>query len=119
MSASRPPARPHIVVSITYCLVRATLRGNRTLLPIWVDRGERGTMTAQGGAADHGEPPEAEFRAALIRGLQEQFPGVRVWYGEATGSWWAMVALRSGPRLLEAPTPQQLREAILSALSIG
>jgi hypothetical protein len=76
-------------------------------------------MTAQRGAADHGEPPEAELRAAMARGLQEQFPGVRAWYGEATGSWWAMVPLRSGPRLVEAPTPQQLREAIMSVLSMG
>jgi hypothetical protein len=76
-------------------------------------------MTAQRGAADGGEPPERELRAEMARGLQEQFPGVRVWYGEATGSWWAIVPLRSGPRLVEAPTPQQLREAIMSALSLG
>jgi hypothetical protein len=75
-------------------------------------------MTAQGGAGQ-GEPTPAAIRAATARGLQEQFPGVRVWFGEATGSWWAMVPLRAGPRLLEAPTAQQLREEILSARGRG
>ncbi|RFU36907.1 hypothetical protein DZF91_35620 [Actinomadura logoneensis] len=65
------------------------------------------------------EPPPAELRDAMARGLQGQFPGVRVWYGEATGSWWAMVPLRSGPRLVEADTSQQLRDAIMSARSYG
>ncbi|MFD0691362.1 hypothetical protein [Actinomadura fibrosa] len=76
-------------------------------------------MTAQRGAAGREEPTPAALRAATARNLQEQFPGVRVWFGEATGSWWALVPLRNGPRLLEAPTPQQLREDILSARTRG
>ncbi|MEV5828384.1 hypothetical protein AB0L25_22775 [Spirillospora sp. NPDC052242] len=68
--------------------------------------------------AGNGEPTPA-MRTATARGLQEQFPGVRVWYGEATGSWWAMVPLRDGPRLLEAETPQRLRDAILNARARG
>lgn len=76
-------------------------------------------MTAQRGAAGRDEPTPAAMRAATARGLQEQFPGVRVWYGEATGSWWAMVPLRDGPRLLEAASPQQLRDEILSLRSRG
>ncbi|QFG25544.1 hypothetical protein [Actinomadura sp. WMMB 499] len=75
-------------------------------------------MTADGDAAGHGEPTPA-MRAATARGLQEQFPGVRVWFGTATGSWWAMVPLRNGPRLLEAETPQRLRDAILNARARG
>ncbi|WP_141577456.1 hypothetical protein [Actinomadura sp. WMMA1423] len=71
-------------------------------------------MTARQGAAGRDEPTPAAMRAATARTLQEQFPGVRVWYGEATGSWWAMVPLREGPRLLEAPSSQQLREEIIS-----
>ncbi|MBW8483690.1 hypothetical protein [Actinomadura parmotrematis] len=76
-------------------------------------------MTAQRGAADHEEPPSPSVQAATARGLQELFPGVRVWYGRATGSWWALVPLGQGPRLLEAPTPQRLREAIMSARTHG
>ncbi|WP_131740370.1 hypothetical protein [Actinomadura roseirufa] len=76
-------------------------------------------MTARRGAAGRDEPTPAALRAATARGLQEQFPGVRVWYGESTGSWWAMVPLREGLRLLEAPTPQQLREEIMSARTRG
>ncbi|GAA2575123.1 hypothetical protein SMC26_30975 [Actinomadura fulvescens] len=77
-------------------------------------------MSSQrGAAAGREEPPPAELRAALTRGLQEQFPGVRVWYGDATGSWWALVPTVAGPRLVEAATPQQLREVILSARSRG
>ncbi|MBO2446739.1 hypothetical protein J4573_06530 [Actinomadura barringtoniae] len=72
-------------------------------------------MSAQrGAAAGREEQPPVELRAALIQGLQEQFPGVRVWFGEATGSWWALVPTNAGPRLLEAPTPQQLRDAIMA-----
>ncbi|MBE1534852.1 hypothetical protein [Actinomadura algeriensis] len=75
-------------------------------------------MTADRDAADQGEPTPA-MRAATARGLQEQFPGVRVWFGAATGSWWAMVPLRDGPQLLEAETPQRLRDAILNARARG
>ncbi|GGQ37868.1 hypothetical protein BKA00_000236 [Actinomadura coerulea] len=76
-------------------------------------------MTPRQGAAGRDEPMPAGLRAATARALQEQFPGVRVWYGEATGSWWAMVPLREGPRLLEAPSSQQLREEIMSFRSRG
>jgi hypothetical protein len=75
-------------------------------------------MTAhQGSGRDEPTPPA--LRAATARALQETFPGVRVWYGEATGSWWAMVPLRDGPRLLEAQTPQRLREEIMSVRGFG
>jgi hypothetical protein len=47
--------------------------------------------------------------------IQEQFPGVRAWYGQATGRWWALVPLRRGPRLVEALNPRELREAIEKA----
>jgi hypothetical protein len=67
-------------------------------------------MTAQRGAGEDGEPTPAAIRAATARGLQEQFPGVRVWYGVATGSWWAMVPLRDGP---------QLRDEIMNSRSRG
>ncbi|RFS85690.1 hypothetical protein D0T12_11865 [Actinomadura spongiicola] len=76
-------------------------------------------MTTQRGAAGRDEPTPAALRAATARGLQEQFPGVRVWFGEATGSWWAMVPMRTGPRLVEAPTPQELREELMSLRSRG
>ncbi|MFC6885401.1 hypothetical protein [Actinomadura yumaensis] len=75
-------------------------------------------MTAHGGA-EHDEPTPAAIRAATARGLQEQFPGVRAWYGESTKSWWALVPGRDGPRLLEAPTPQGLRDAIMAERSRG
>lgn len=75
-------------------------------------------MTGERGAAGRDEPTP-EIVRAMVRGLQEQFPGVRVWYGEATGSWWAMVPLRDGPRLLEAPTPQRLRDDIMNLRRLG
>ncbi|MFI0354100.1 hypothetical protein [Actinomadura sp. 9N407] len=76
-------------------------------------------MTGRPGTAGHEEPTPAQLRAATARSLQGQFPGVRVWFGEATGSWWALVPLRSGPRLLEGPTPQDIRDLILRARSLG
>lgn len=47
--------------------------------------------------------------------LERDFPGSVVWYGEGTGSWWAMVRLRSGPRLVEAVSADELRQAIPQA----
>lgn len=52
-------------------------------------------------------PPE-EIRRTRLRHLQNQFPGVRVWYGAATGSWWAL----HGGELVEASTPEGLAEQI-------
>ena len=68
---------------------------------------------------DADEPVPPALRAATARVMQEQFPGVRVWYGEATGSWWAMVPLRRRPRLVEAPSPQQLRDEIQNLRALG
>ncbi|MQY02885.1 hypothetical protein [Actinomadura macrotermitis] len=76
-------------------------------------------MMAQPGAADREEDPPAAVQAATAQGLQELFPGVRVWYGKATRSWWALVPLNAGPRLIEAPTPQRLRDSIMSARTHG
>jgi hypothetical protein len=53
-------------------------------------------------------PPDTEA-------IRQQFPGVRAWYGQATGSWWALVPVRGGPRLVEALNPRELREAIENA----
>ncbi|WP_019634059.1 hypothetical protein [Actinomadura atramentaria] len=76
-------------------------------------------MTAERDTAAQGEQPSAAATAAAVRGLQEQFPGIRVWYGRATGSWWALVPSGGGPRLLEATAPQALRDAIANARAVG
>ncbi|WP_433326490.1 hypothetical protein [Spirillospora sp. CA-294931] len=68
---------------------------------------------------DGEEPTPVELRAATVRELQGQFAGARVWFGESTGSWWALVPSRTGARLLEAATPQLLREAMLSVRARG
>jgi hypothetical protein len=34
--------------------------------------------------------------------------GIPHWHGRATGSWWAMVPGRQGPRLVEAPSEDAL-----------
>jgi hypothetical protein len=47
--------------------------------------------------------------------IEREFAGVCAWYGQATGSWWAMVPVRGVPRLVEALSPQELRNAIVSA----
>lgn len=39
--------------------------------------------------------------------LARWLPGVQVWYGCHTGSWWAYLPGRPG-RLVEAPDPQHL-----------
>jgi hypothetical protein len=57
--------------------------------------------------------PETVRRSAS--GLESEFPGVTAWFGVATGAWWALVPLRGGSRLVEAHSPQELREAITQA----
>ncbi|MDL4819299.1 hypothetical protein [Actinomadura opuntiae] len=47
--------------------------------------------------------------------IEREFSGVWAWYGEATGSWWAMVRLGRGGRLVEARNPEELRNAIVRA----
>lgn len=58
------------------------------------------------------EAPPRRLAAARI---EREFSGVWAWFGEATGSWWAMVRLPSGPRLVEAVSPEELRKAIVYA----
>lgn len=41
------------------------------------------------------------------RKLNRWIPGLQVWYGLYTGSWWAYVPGRPG-RLIEAATPEML-----------
>lgn len=47
-----------------------------------------------------------------LEGLREQFPGVPLWFGQHTGSWWALVSLHGETQLIEAVNPSRLREAI-------
>jgi hypothetical protein len=51
----------------------------------------------------------------VAREIQREFAVLACWYGNATGSWWAVVATRRGARLIEAAHPQQLREVIADA----
>ena len=47
--------------------------------------------------------------------IEREYAGVLAWYGEATGSWWAMVRVGRGVRLVEALNPQELCQAIRGA----
>lgn len=59
--------------------------------------------------------PDGIDGGPVTREIQREFPGVCAWYGSATGSWWAMVALRDRARLVEAVNPVELRKAIANA----
>lgn len=54
------------------------------------------------------------WRSAADR-IEGEFSGVLAWFGEETGSWWAMVRVPGGPRLVEAVSAEELRKAILWA----
>ncbi|MGI8332834.1 hypothetical protein ACRYCC_23030 [Actinomadura scrupuli] len=58
---------------------------------------------------------DAEGPAELLEG---RFPGVRVWYGRHTGTWWAYIPVDGG-RLVEADRPQRLADAIVRAAAGG
>jgi hypothetical protein len=50
---------------------------------------------------------------SAAREIERAFPEVvSCWYGEATGTWWAMAMQPEGLRLLEAVNLLELRQAI-------
>jgi len=67
----------------------------------------------------HGEragwlaPPHANLhRQQAAAQIEQEFPEVTAWFGPATRTWWAIVPLGTGWRLVEAVDPAELREAI-------
>lgn len=52
---------------------------------------------------------------AVATGLEARFPGVAVWHGNHTRSWWAFVPCGERSRLIEAISPDELRRAIAGA----
>lgn len=60
---------------------------------------------------------ESTAGRSAARALAAKTPGWMVWYGERTGSFWAVprAATRIVARLLEAPTPGDLEEEIMKA----
>jgi hypothetical protein len=55
----------------------------------------------------------AEMRSVLRR----RFPDVMFWFGERTGSWWALMPPPAGWRLVEAADADELTRAIIEAQS--
>ncbi|MEV5747302.1 hypothetical protein AB0L00_05740 [Actinoallomurus sp. NPDC052308] len=53
--------------------------------------------------------------ASALGVLRRRFPGMVIWYGPYTGSWWALVPPPMGWRLVEALDPEELTRAILTA----
>lgn len=51
----------------------------------------------------------------MVAILTCRFPGVALWFGEATGSWWALVRVSRGWRLVEAADVEELTRAIIQA----
>jgi len=49
-----------------------------------------------------------------VSNLERRFPGVMVWHGRHTRTWWAYVPI-SGGRLVEALDPNELAQAISHA----
>jgi hypothetical protein len=53
----------------------------------------------------------------VVAELARRFPGVPAWWGEYTGSWWAMLRERNGrDRLVEAKSPGELCHRLEEAL---
>ena len=49
--------------------------------------------------------------------LRRRFPGLVLWFGPQTASWWALISPPAGWRLVEAADPEQLTHAIIKAQS--
>ena len=58
-------------------------------------------------------PAQLDGRGVTAQ-IEREFPEVSAWYGRATGTWWAMVPVRTRWRLVEAISPVELRAAILN-----
>jgi hypothetical protein len=51
----------------------------------------------------------------MVAILTHRFPGVPLWFGKATRSWWALVRVSQGWRLVEAADVEELTRAIIKA----
>src|SRR4051794_9985803 len=49
----------------------------------------------------------------ILAEVRRRFPGVMAYFGEFTGSWWALI----GGNLLEARTPREFVEVIAEAIA--
>lgn len=47
--------------------------------------------------------------------LARRFPGLVIWFGQWTGSWWALIPPPVGWRLVEAVDPDELTRAVIAA----
>jgi hypothetical protein len=47
--------------------------------------------------------------------ISRRFPGLVFWFGRYTRSWWALVRVPPGRRLVEATDTDQLTRAVLEA----
>jgi hypothetical protein len=59
--------------------------------------------------------PAAMMKADPVIVLRRRFPGLVFWYGIRTRSWWAMVRVPQGWRLVEAMDVDELTRAVLAA----
>jgi hypothetical protein len=55
--------------------------------------------------------------AEMLPILNRRFPHALIWFGERTGSWWALVPPPAGWRLVEAIDGEELTRAIVQAQS--
>ena len=54
-----------------------------------------------------------------LASLEGKFPSVVIWFGMATGRWWAMVGAGHRARLLEAESPSALTAALARLDIVG
>jgi len=62
--------------------------------------------------------PTQDITRALAS-LESKFPAVVIWFGRATGHWWAMADAGRGARLLEAESPSALTAALAHLDIVG
>lgn len=62
--------------------------------------------------------PGQDIHRALAS-LEGKFPSVVIWFGMATGRWWAMVGAGRRARLLEAESPSALTAALARLDIVG
>jgi hypothetical protein len=62
-------------------------------------------------------PGQSIHRA--LASLEDQFPSAVIWFGRATGHWWAMADAGRRAQLLEAESPSALTAALARLAMVG
>jgi hypothetical protein len=75
--------------------------------------------TSGPGGRQHPESGPGQDIHRALASLEGKFPSAVIWFGTATGHWWAMAGAGRRARLLEAESPSALTAALARLDIVG